>query len=189
MPRVPYVSREDLPPDKRAFYDQIASRRSHVARPFAALLNSPEVAARVAAVGEQLRFASPVLPPDVREIATLATAQQLGCQYVWTHHVASAREAGVREQVIETIRDGAPPRRLLPKEGVFVQFARELLGDRRVRGSTFTAVEHLLGVQGVTELVVTIGYYALMCYAVAALDVELEEGVQPLQVSSKAPAR
>lgn len=51
MPRVPLLTREDMPSEKQELYDQIASYRGHVARPFAALLNSPETAARVAMVG------------------------------------------------------------------------------------------------------------------------------------------
>ena len=49
-----------------------------------------------------------------------------------------------------------------------------------MRDTTYSAVEHLLGLQGVTDLVVTIGYYAMLCYAINALDVELEDGVEPL---------
>ena len=178
MARVPYVSKNDLPAEKQALYDQIASQRGHVARPFTALLNSPEVAARVAAVGEQLRYAVPSVSPEVREIVTLTTARELRCQYVWTHHVASAEATGVSEEVIDTIEDGSPPRRLLPKEGVFIQFTRELLEDKRVRPSTYSAVEHLLGLQGVTDLVVTIGYYAMLSTALSALGVELEPGLE-----------
>jgi len=180
MVRVPYVSRDDLPPNKRHVYDEIGSRRGHVARPFAVLLNSPDLAQRVAAVGEHLIYSTSTITPEVREIATLATARQLDCQYVWSRHVPLAREAGVREEVIDVIRDGAPPRRLLPKEGVFVQLTRELLGDRRIREATFSAVEHLLGPQGTTDLVVLVGYYALICYTVAAFEIELEEGVPAL---------
>ena len=180
MARVPYLSRDDLPPDKRNLYDRVASTRGHVARPFAALFNSPDVANSVAAVGEQLRSASSPVPPDVREIVTLTTARELGSQYVWTHHVRLAREAAVRDEVIDVIREGTPPRRLLPKEGVFVQLARELLGEKRVRDTTYSAIEHLMGPQGTIDLIVTIGYYALLCYGSSALGVELEEGVEPL---------
>ncbi|MBI4311875.1 MAG: carboxymuconolactone decarboxylase family protein [Chloroflexi bacterium] len=180
MPRVPLVTREQLPPDKQPLYDQIAGARGHVAPPFAALLNSPEVAARVAALGEQLRYSGASIPADVREIVTLAVARHMRCQYIFTHHVASAKQAGLRDEVVEVIRTVAPPRRLLPKEGVFVQFTRELLEEKRVRDSTYSAVEHLLGRQATVDLVVTIGYYALQCYAVNALGIELEEGVAPL---------
>ena len=75
MPRVPLLTREDLPSEKQGLYDQIASYRGHVARPFATLLNSPEAAARVAMVGEQLRYVSPTIPSEVREIVTLTTAR------------------------------------------------------------------------------------------------------------------
>ena len=174
MPRVPYLSREDLPPDKRPIYDQIARRRGHIPRPLAVLLHSPEVAGRVAAVGEYLLYESSSLPPEVRELATLATAHQLECAYVWGQHVRLAREAGVREEAIKLIQDGAPPRRLLPKEGVFVQYTRELLGGKRVSGATHSGVEHLVGRQGTIDLVATIGYYALLCYVSAAFEVEPE---------------
>ena len=180
MNRVPYLTREDLPPDKTVMYDQIAAQRGHVARPFAALLNSPEVASRVAAVGEQLRYVSYALSPEVREIVTLTAAKVLKCQYVWTHHCDSAGQAGVREAVVEAIREGSPPQRLLPKEGVFVQFTQELLENKRIRDATYSAVEHLLGQQGAVELVLTIGYYSMLCLAINALEVDLEDGVEPL---------
>jgi alkylhydroperoxidase family enzyme len=180
MARAPYISRDDLPPEKRDLYDQIAGPRGHVARPFEAMLGSPEVAARVAAVGEQLRYVSPGLSPEVREIVTLTTARQLRCQYLWTHHVSSATEAGVRDPVLVAIRDGTPAHRMLPKEGIFVQFTRELLGQARIRDTTYGAVEHLLGARGAADLVLTIGYYALMCHAINGLGVELEDGVEPL---------
>jgi 4-carboxymuconolactone decarboxylase len=177
---VPFLTREDLPPNKQELYDQIAAYRGHVARPFAALLNSPEAASKVAMLGEQLRYVSTTISSDAREIITLTTARVLKCQYVWTHHCDSARQAGVREEVIEAIREGGPPRRLLPKESVFLHFTRELLEDKRVRDATYGAVEHLLGQQGAVDLIVTIGYYAMLCLAVNALEIELEEGVVPL---------
>jgi 4-carboxymuconolactone decarboxylase len=148
--------------------------------PFAALLNSPDAASRVAMLGDQLRYVSPTISPDVREIITLTTARVLKCQYVWTHHCDSAKEAGVRDEVVEAIREGGPPRRLLPKKSVFLQFTRELLEDKRVRDTTYGAVEHLLGQQGIVDLIVTIGYYAMLCLAVNALEIDLEEGIAPL---------
>ena len=180
MSRVPYLSREELPEGKRAIADQIASRRGRVERPFQALLNSPELAGKVAAVGEHLRFHASTLPPQAREIATLATARELKSQYIWSRHVPLARDAGVREEVVKALRDGTPVRRLLPKEGVFAQFAQELLRDRKLRDATYGAVEHLLGRQGTVDLVVTVAYYALLAYVMHALEVELEPEFPPL---------
>ena len=51
MPRVPLLGRENLPIDKQDLYGQIEAHRGHVARPFMALLNSPDVANSVASLG------------------------------------------------------------------------------------------------------------------------------------------
>ena len=179
MARVPYLSQQDLPQEHRAFYDQIAAQRGHVARPFEALLNSPGVASRVAALGEQLRYLSPTIASDVREIVTLTTAKALDCEYIWTHHCNSAKDSGVREEVVNAIKQGGRPRRLLPKESVFIQFAQELINNKRIHDATYSAVEHLLGRQGTVDLIITIGYYTMMCLAINGLNVELEEGVSP----------
>ena len=180
MARVPLLNREDLPPDKKELYDQIAALRGHVARPFSALLNSPEIAASVARIGDLLRYESPKIPEDIREIITLTTARVFDCQYVWTHHVESAKQSGISEEVIEVIRDGPTPRKLLPKQAVFVQFTRELIEGKKVRSSTYSAVDHLLGQAGTVDLIITIGYYSMLCLAINALEVELEEDVSPL---------
>ena len=44
---------------------------------------------------------------------------------------------------------------------------------------TFQAVLHLLGPQQTVDLVVLIGYYAMLAGALNALDVELESGLEP----------
>ena len=65
MARVPYLSREDLPEEKRAIYDQMVSERGRVTRPMQALLNSPDLAGKVAETGFHVRFHSSTLPPEV----------------------------------------------------------------------------------------------------------------------------
>lgn len=179
MPRVPFLSKEDLPADKQDLYDQIGSQRGHVAPPFAALLNSPEVAARVAAVGEQLRYVSESISPQMRELVTLTTAQQIRCQYVWTHHVFSAKEAGLTEETIAVIRDDAPLAGMELSDAAFIRFTRELLGDKTISDTTYAAVEAILGPQVTTDVLLMIGYYSMLCYAINGLKVELEEGVAP----------
>jgi len=166
-----------LQSDRSYIFDEIAKRRGYVARPFSVLLNSPDLASKVAAVGEYLIYMTSMITPEVREIVTLATARALDSEYVWSRHVPLAREAGVRDEVIDVIGHKVSPRRLLPKEGVFLQFTHELLIDKRIRDATFGAVEHLLGSQGTMELVVLIGYYALLCNTVAAFQVELEDNI------------
>ena len=184
MARLPYVSREELPQDKQHIYDRIAETRGgaetrgEAPRAFQALLNSPDAAEAVAALGEYLRFKS-TLDPMIREIAVLSTARELGSQYEWTHHEPIARQAGVRDEVIESIRSGRAPMGLPAKEGVFAQAAKELVRDGTLSERTFQAILHLVGPQATVDLILLVGYYAMLSRAMDALGVELESGLQP----------
>ena len=183
MARLPYVSRDELPQDKRYIYDHIAETRSSaetagaVPRSFEILLGSPDTAEAVAQLGEYLRFRSP-LDPVVRETAILSTARQLNSQYEWAHHEPIARRVGVRDEVIESIRTGKAPMGLPAKEGVFAQAAKELAGQGALNERTFGAILHLLGPQQTVDLIVLVGYYAMLATALKALDVELEVALE-----------
>ena len=183
MARLPYVSRDDLPEDKRHIYDRITEARGQThggpwSGPYAVLLNSPEAASAVARVGEYIRFESG-LDPAVREIAILSTAREVGSQYEWTHHEPLARKAGVRDEVIESVRTGRAPMGLPPKEGVFAQAAREIVRQGALTERTFDAVLHLLGPQLTVDLIVLVGFYTMLGRAIASLGVELESGLDP----------
>ena len=184
MARLPYISREELPPDKRHIYDRIAETRrggdknGEIPRPFQLLLNSPEAAGAVGGLGEYLRFKSS-LDPVIRETAILSTARQLNSQYEWAHHEPIARQVGVRDQVIESIRSGRAPMGLPAKEGVFAQAAKELVDKGTLNERTFQAVLHLLGPEHTVDLVVLVGYYSMLARTLDALGVELEADMEP----------
>ena len=180
MARVPYVSRDDLPQDKQHVYDRIQGTRDSVEsggfpRSFQALLNSPDVAEAVGALGEYLLKRSP-LDPVAREIAIISAAHELNSRYVWARHVFEARQVGVPERVIESIESGRAPMGLPAKEGVFAQAAKELVVKGTIAERTFQAILHLLGPQQTVDLVVVIGFYAMLAGAINALGVELEPG-------------
>jgi 4-carboxymuconolactone decarboxylase len=179
MPRVELLERDQIPDDNQHYYDEIAKYRGHVARPFKALLNSPTIATKIASLGEELRYVSPTISPEIREIVTLTIAKTLKCEYVWTHHIDSAQEIGVRVEVIEAIKNNIPPRKLLPKEGVFVQFTKELLENAKISNPTYSAVDHLLGQKAIIDLISIIGYYNMLCLSINGLEIDLEDGVNP----------
>lgn len=184
MARLPYISREDLSEDKRYIYDRIAETRkgdikaNGMPRIFQLLLNNPAATEPVAALGEYIRFSSN-LDPVIREIAILSTAREMSSQYEWAHHEPIARQVGVRDEVIESIRIKKAPMGLPPKEGVFVQLAKEMVKNGVVNQATFSAVEHLLGPSSTVDLIVLVGYYAMLSRLMHALDIELEPEVIP----------
>ena len=80
---------------------------------------------------------------------------------LWDSSVLLAREAGVSDAVIDGIAAGTGPRGLLPKEGIWVHFAQEVLRDK-MRDSTWQATTHLVGHEGAVALAFTACYYDMM---------------------------
>ena len=61
-----------------------------------------------------------------------------------------------------------------------IRYGRELLRGKRVSDRTFGAARERFGVQGVTELTATLGYYAMLACALNAFEVEPDEGAERL---------
>ena len=182
MARIPYISRDDLPAGKQSVYDHIAKTRGGIdgkgmPNSFRLLMNSPDAAEAVGVLGEHIRLRS-TLHPAFRETAILGVARALDSQYVWAHHEPIARAVGVRPEVIESIRSGRAPMGLPPKEGVFAQAGKEFVRNGALSERTFQAIEHLLGPEGAVELVVVIGYYAMLNGVLGSLGIELDEHLE-----------
>ncbi len=184
MARLPYISRDDTSGKSTDIYDHIAETRGSISgkgmpRTFQLLMNNEGSAEALAGLGEHIRLGSS-LDPVIRETLILGTARALNAEYEWAHHEPVAREVGVREEVIESIRIGKAPMGLPAKEGVFVQVAKEFVRNGSVGERTFQAVEHLLGPAGTVETILVVGYYTMLHGVLASLvgsdsvDVELD---------------
>jgi 4-carboxymuconolactone decarboxylase len=179
MPRIPTVTRESLPPDKRSIYDAIGESRGYVSGPFPVLLNSPEVASRIATLGHYIRYQS-TLKPMIRELAILTMAREFDCQYAWTSHDFLARQAGVRDEAIAALRDRKAPQGLTEEETDVVRYGQELVRNRRVSEATFQAALKRFGNQGIAELTATMGYYTMLGFALNAFEVQPEKPLLPV---------
>jgi 4-carboxymuconolactone decarboxylase len=172
MPRLREItSRTELPQDKQHIFDSIAESRGRVWFPFSLLLNSPEVAGRVAHLGSYLRFES-VLSPAHREIAILTAARESDCAFEWAAHARLGAEAGVRSEAVDVIGRRGPLSALKDEETLIVGYGRELLRDHRVSEATFEAARARYGDQGVTELTAIMGYYTMLACALNAFQAE-----------------
>lgn len=180
MTRIPVItSKDDLSPEHHTAFDEIAASRGRIVGPFQVLLNSPELARRIAHTGSYVRYES-VLPADVRELLIITSARENDCQFEWTSHEALAREAGVRDEAITAVRDRKAPEGLTPEEALIVTYVQELIQGNRVSEATFQATLDRFGVQGTVELTGTIGYYSMLATALNAFDVQPETPLLPL---------
>ena len=172
MPRVPRIQqRSDVPEEAAHHFDSIASSRGRVSGPFSVLLNSPEVAGRAAHLGSYIRFES-TLDPAIKELAIITTSREFDCDYEWSAHVVLAREAGVRAEAIDAVANRGTVDSLEPDEALVIGYGREMFRNKRVADDTFDAAKERFGVQGVTELTATMGYYGMLACTLNTFEVE-----------------
>ena len=160
MARLPIVTEEQVSPHTLPAYQKIARTESGLSATYQALFNSPELASTLVGLHELVDDPA-TIEPWVRLTVALTVAKEAGSQGLWECFEPQARQAGVREAVIDAINDGTAPRGLLPKEGIWAQFAIEVLRNQ-VRDSTWQAVTHLAGDSGAVNLAITVCYYEMM---------------------------
>lgn len=175
MTRLPQVTRESLSPEDQQHFDYVAGSRGEVRGPFLVLLNSPDVAERIAHVGTYIRFEN-TLDPAVRELAILTVARNWDCHYEWTAHQPIAESDGVRAEAIAAIRDRTAPEALTDEEAAVFNYVNALLQQGRIPDDVFQKAADALGVRSVTDLTATAGYYSMLACALNAAQVEPEPG-------------
>jgi 4-carboxymuconolactone decarboxylase len=158
-----------------------AGPRGEVRGPFLALIHNPELARRVQALGEQLRWNSK-LPPRLLELAVLVTARRWTCQFEWYMHEKLARKAGLDEHIIEAVGQAKMPGRMGREESLVHAFCLQAHTTGHVDDATFAAAREHFGLDGVLELLALNGYYSMMAMVLNSSGIPLPEGAAaPLQ--------
>ena len=106
MARVPAVTRESVPENQKSAFDQVVEKRGGIPAggPGSVLLNAPEVALRVGDLALFMRSETS-LERRIRELAMILTARENNCQYIWNAHAPPARAAGLRDDLVDALRD------------------------------------------------------------------------------------
>jgi 4-carboxymuconolactone decarboxylase len=174
-PRIPPILRiEDLAPANRHFYDRIVRTRGRIAGPFQVLLHSPDLADRIAVVGEPLLYGSAIGAP-ARALVWLLTAAELDCDYEWVMARAAAQAAGLPSALIEAAgrRQALPG--ATPEQRVVADFCHQLLrGNHHVSDEAYRAAIERFGVPATVQIAATIGYFFMQAALINAFDVRPE---------------
>ena len=173
MARIPAATRDSIPQDQRATFDEIFQQRGgNFPGPMSIMINAPEVAKRGAHLSEYLRRGS-TLSSKIQELSMLTTARELDCQFIWNAHAAAGRRAGLRNEIVNNLRDRKELTGLAPDEAAVVNYGREFFRTNRVSQATFNVATAQFGVRGLTELTSLMGYYALLAFNINAFEVGL----------------
>ena len=173
MSRIPPPSSESIPESLQDVFDEINAGPGGVGTgPMSILKHSPEMARRAIPFWEYVRNESTV-PHQMRELAMLVTARAKDCVYIWDRHVPIARESGLRNELIDALRDRKPLPELSASEAAVIDLANEFFGGSKVSEQTFQAVHQQFGTQAMVELVTLMGYYAMLAFNANTVDLQL----------------
>jgi 4-carboxymuconolactone decarboxylase len=173
MARIPPVTRDAVPPNERTTYDAFSASRGSEPKigPYSIIAHMPEMAQRLEALRTYLRKEASV-SQKLQELVMLTVAREMNCGYIWYAHAAAARQAGVRNDVVDNIRENRTLTGLAPDEEIPVKFTRELLRNRKVDKATFDAATAQFGQRGVMTLTNLIACYAVLAYNMNAYELE-----------------
>lgn len=173
MARIPFITPDDVLESERAAYDAFVQKRGSQpnAGPYALLLHMPELAQKLESLRICIRDEAS-LPQKLQELVMLTVAREMDCAYIWYAHAAAAREAGVRGDIVDNIREKRALTGLNADEQAAVDFARELLRNRKVSQPTFDRASASFGQRGTLTLTNLIACYSMLAYNMNAYELE-----------------
>jgi 4-carboxymuconolactone decarboxylase len=180
MARTQTVTRDQVPEALRATFDAETANTGGVVTtgPGSVMINSPEMRRRANHLVNYLRDESS-LSKKVQELVMILTARSMDCQYIWQAHAARARQQGISDEFIDSLRDNKPLPQLPSEEQVVVDYVQELFQSHKVSQPTFQAALSQFGALGLTELSTLMGYYSLLAFNANAFEIDVPEGTEP----------
>ncbi|MDL1873430.1 carboxymuconolactone decarboxylase family protein [Deltaproteobacteria bacterium PRO3] len=161
-----------LDPEARKLYDAMAAKRGRIDGMYGAMFNHPALVEHVADLGTYLRFGA-TLPGEIRELAILLAARRLGVPYEWVKHVPPAEAAGLSAELLEAIRQERELGAFSPLYPKVAQAVSTVLAQQSLPADLQAGLEQELGLKGVLELVILVGFYRMISAFIRAFDVPL----------------
>jgi len=167
--RVPYLTKQDLPPEHQDLLESKLNLRK-------ALVNSPRAARASSQVAMFIRHHSR-LDPRLREMALLQVGYLTRCAYEYAHHIELGRQFGVSDDDIRAIaKESAGESTHLPAlDRAVLRAAREMTADLAISDSTFEILRQHLDPERLVDLVTAIGHYNGTARTLLSLQIDLEE--------------
>ncbi|WP_327319482.1 carboxymuconolactone decarboxylase family protein [Streptomyces sp. NBC_01235] len=132
------------------------------------LLNHPHLARAFLTFSTQLVYRGS-LPARMRELAVLRVAWRRRCRYEWAHHVLMADRAGVTEEELEQVRQGA--------DTLVNRAVDELESASSLSDETYAELAKELDERQLMEFVFVVGAYGLQAMAYNTFEVEPDAGM------------
>jgi 4-carboxymuconolactone decarboxylase len=179
---------DELSPSQKAWADMIAApprNDKFGAPPYRAYIRNPELAPKLSALSEYLRW-NTNLPPRLSEFAILITARQWTAQYEWFAHYPLALKGGLDPKILGDLSAGRRPANMRDDEAALYDLVTALYHDKKVSDPVYKAAVDKFGERGVMDVIGIIGYYDLVSMTLITMQATApNDSVPPLPDLSK----
>lgn len=104
----------------------------------------------------------------------------MNSQFEWTVHEPQALKEGLSRELIDLVKYRKGTVGLPEKEAVIIRFGRQMLGRKKVDSKTFARALKVFGTKQTVDLVAMMANYAGLALELAAFEMQLPPGKEPL---------
>lgn len=174
-PRIEPVKKENWSPEQQELLVPL-ERTGRLYNVFTTMANHPELA------NDWMTFATYILrdnslPPRDRELLILRIGWLCQAEYEWAQHVVIGKRAGLADDDVRRIADGADAAGLTEHDRLLIRAADELHGDACLSDSTWAGLVKTYNTKQMMDLVFTVGQYNLVSMALNSFGVQLDAGL------------
>jgi len=133
--------------------------------------HAPRGLSRISDLGGYCRYETELTELQ-RELVILTVGH--GVAYAWHHHRPIARNLGLSEAQLDSLRAGTVPEGLGPADTALVEYVMAYAALRGVQQSIFDALRAHFSPRQITDVNITAGYYLCIASNVIAMEVALD---------------
>lgn len=190
QPRVAPLADSALTSAHRAALAAVGREVSGLQNDLRTWLNHPELVKGVVPFADYISTGSSLTVRD-RELLILRTAALARSEYVWAHHVGSARAAGLDAAAVRRIASEPPAAPWSAADIALLSAADELHRNAFISTPTWTALSTRYDTTHLLDIVFTVTEFTMLAGAFNSLGVPLENEMRdrlPAKVIATAPA-
>ncbi len=161
MARIKLLDRADMNAEQGRVYDAAKASNSPVGGPYYAYIRLPKLFE--AAQNMRATLASGPLSRREQQLVNLAVARHWGARYPWFAQVRASLAAGIDQATIDTINARKTPIIADARERTCYSVACELLANKGLSDSSYSAAEKAMGEEGLVALIAATGAFSMTC--------------------------
>ena len=154
------LSVDDMTPEQEAGYRlMVDGPRGRLPGPYRVWVHNPKLVHAIAPLGDHFTPGQSALSEREREIAVLVICSRWGSVFPTNAHERRGKEVGLPADVVQAIVAGQPTALTDARERAVYDVALALAAGRLIPQDLYDRVVDILGHEGVTDVIVLMGYY------------------------------